>query len=185
MVGGPAPYREALSAKLEATGFTVSVDEGEALVIACSCDLDWQQAADSALWTPTVVVIQDLDVDHYVRALALGAGAVHLDTPTDIIVDVIRAAIAGEALLPLVVTQALASYRPPTQAQMTDSELQGIELKIVDGLLANRTIAQIARDLSYSDRTIRRKLQGIYLKLGVAGRAAAIDELRARAERRP
>lgn len=183
LVGGPAPYREAMLIRLEAAGFDVAASEGDALMICCVTDEQWAQAADSALWTPTVVVVRDLELDLFVKALSLGAGVVHLDTPTEIMVDVVRAAIAGEALLPLAITQALASYVPPSKQQITDTALEGIELEIADGLVADHTITQIASDLSYSDRTIRRKLQGIYLKLGVLDRNAAIEELRSRSQR--
>ncbi len=180
IIGGPAPYREALAARLEVVGLSVVQGDADVLVICCATAGHWDQAADSALWTPTVVVIPDLELEAFVRALALGAGAVHLDTPTEVMVDVVVAAIAGEALLPLAITQALASHRPPSTQQMTEMALEGVELHIVEGLLAGLKIGQIATELSYSDRTIRRKLQGIYLKLGVQGRAEAIELLRSR-----
>ncbi len=181
LVGGPAPYREALTARLEMVGITVDTTEGvDVLVICCTDQQHWDQAADSALWTPTVVVITELDLDLIVRALALGAGVVHMDTPTDIMVDVIQAAVAGEALLPLAVTQSLASHVPPARQDLIDTALEGVELRIAEALLADRSIAQIADDLSYSDRTIRRKLQGIYLKLGAVDRRSAIEVLRSR-----
>jgi len=183
IVGGPAPYREALSAKIGDAGLIVGEFDCDVLVVCCTSEALWAQAADTAMWAPTVVVVPDLDIDAYVRALALGAGAVHLDTPTDVILDVVTAAIAGEALLPLAVTQALASYQPPTSQDVANIELEGIELQIAEGLLADRTIKQIAADLSYSDRTIRRRLQGVYLKLGVTGRAEAEKLLRSRADR--
>ncbi len=184
LVGGPAPYREALSARLEAAGFAVGgAEDAGALVIHCDSDERWAHAADSALWTATVVVVSDLEIDCFVRALAMGAGVVHMDTPTEVMVDVVKAAIAGEALLPLALTRSLASHRPPSRNEIVDASLEGIEVQVAEGLLAGRTITQIADDLSYSDRTIRRKLQGVYLKLGVPNRTAAIEKLKARAER--
>lgn len=181
LIGGPAPYREALTARLESSGFVVDGGaDGGALVIFCDNEDRWTHAGDTALWTATVVVIANLELDLFVRALSIGAGVVHLDTPTEVMVDVVRAAIAGEALLPLVITQSLASYLPPSREQIVDSALQGIELEIVDRLVAGQTITQIASELNYSDRTIRRKLQGIYLKLGVPDRAAAVEALKAR-----
>ncbi len=184
LVGGPAPYREALTARLEASGFTVGgTEDALALVIHCDSDERWVHAADAALWTATVVVVSDLEIDRFVKALAIGAGVVHMDTPTEVMVDVIKAAISGEALLPLAITRSLASYLPPGRSQIVDTSLEGVELQVAEGLLAGRTITQIADDLSYSDRTIRRKLQGVYLKLGVPNKTAAIEELKARSER--
>ncbi len=177
VVGGSAPYQEALTAKLNAVGYHVADgDDRDALIIT---DDHWAQAEDSALWTPTVIVVSQLDFNLFAKALAVGAGAVHVDTPTGIMVDVLRAAMAGEALLPLAITQALGiSFTSQAQPELNSRpRLRGIEVEIAEGLLAERTIVQIARDLSYSDRTIRRKLQGIYLKLGVADRTAAIQYL--------
>ncbi len=182
LVGGPAPYREALTATLEAAGFVVAARPGDAgaLVICCTNEELWEQAANAALWTPTVVVITDLDIDAFVRALALGAGVVHLDTPTGVMVDVVVAAISGEALLPLAVSRALAAHVPPTAQHITSVELDDLEVRIAEALAAGQTVGQIASLLSYSDRTIRRKLQGIYLKLGVSDRTAAMKELKSR-----
>jgi DNA-binding NarL/FixJ family response regulator len=184
LVGGPAPYREALAARLEAAGFVVEgTDDVLALVIYCDSDDRWAHAADAALWTATVAVVPDLEIDRFVRALAMGAGVVHLDTPTDVMVDVVRAAISGEALLPLAITRTLASHDPPGREQILETSLEGIELQVAERLLAGETINQIADGLNYSDRTIRRKLQGIYLKLGVPNRTAAMEELKVRSER--
>lgn len=180
ILGGPAPYCEALARKLKTAELAVSEgDRGNVLVIFCDSERTWDHATDSALWTPTVAVLPDLDVDQFAKALALGAGAVHLDTPTDVMVEVIKAAIDGEALLPLAITQALASKHLPGGAPPTGA-IEGVEAQIADGLLAARTNSQIAGDLNYSDRTIRRKLQGLYLKLGVSSRADAIEQLRGR-----
>ncbi len=184
LVGGPAPYREALTARLEASGFAVEgAEDTLALVIHCDSEERWVHAADAAMWTATVVVISDLEIDRFVEALAIGAGVVHMDTPTEVMVDVVKAAIAGEALLPLAITRLLASHMPPGRNEIVDTSLEGVELQVAEGLLAGRTITQIAEDLSYSDRTIRRKLQGVYLKLGVPNKTAAIEELKARSER--
>ncbi len=179
LVGGPAPYREALTARLAASG--IGIGEGaDVVVICCTNESLWSQAADSVLWTPTVIVIADLGLDLFVRALALGAGVVHLDTKTEIMLDVIRAAAAGEALLPLAVTQALATYEPPGSKDIIGTEFEGVEKRIVEALVAGQSIAEIADVLSYSDRTVRRKLQGIYLKLGVTNQREAVLMLRSR-----
>lgn len=178
-MGGLAPYREALAARLARDGWeTVDGSDRDALVICCTTEEHWSEAADNALWVPTVVVITELDVALYRRALALGAGAVHVDNPTDIIFDVIRAAVSGESLLPMSISQQLA-LETEADAERAN-RLDGIEAEIVDGLLADRSILQIADDLHFSDRTIRRKLQGIYIKLGVHDRRGAIEALRLR-----
>ncbi len=179
LVGGPTPYREALTARLEASGIVVDATaDVDVLVICCTDQKYWDQAADAALWIPTVVVISEFDLGQVSRALALGAGVVLMDTPTCFMVDVIQAAVAGEVLLPLAVAQSLVTSVKPTHKDLSDVVLEGVELQIASGLLAGRSINQIANELNYSDRTIRRKLQRMYLKLGVTDRQSAIEALR-------
>lgn len=182
IIGGHTPYREALEGKLEADRFAVVESGGDVLVICCLTEVQWMHAADSVSQRPTVVVVADDDIGSYSRALKLGAGVVHLDTSTDVMVGVVRAAIAGDALVPLEIAQTLASWRPLSAGQVAKETFEDVELTIVDGLLSCWTVARMASELSYSDRTIRRKLQGIYHKLGVSGRGEAIEELRSRAQ---
>ena len=179
LVGGPVPYREALTIRLDAAEIRVADEEVEAVVVFAASECDWDVAGSSAGDLATVVVIPELDLDHVVRALALGAGVVHLDTPTEIMVDVIRAAVSGEALVPLAITKALAAHLPPSRHDIVGTSLEGLEVQIADALIADKSVGEIARELHYSDRTIRRKLQGIYLKLGVQDRPAAVERLRA------
>jgi DNA-binding CsgD family transcriptional regulator len=53
------------------------------------------------------------------------------------------------------------------------------QLDVLTELAAGRTTAQIAAALSLSVRTVEHHLAAIYAKLGVTGRAAAIDAVRA------
>jgi DNA-binding NarL/FixJ family response regulator len=96
---------------------------------------------------------------------------VHLRTSSEIIVETARAAASGEALLPVGLAQSLA-----VKAQATEmpAGLDATELDLVSALACNHSIARMAHSLGYSDRTIRRRLQTLYVKLGVATRGEAI-----------
>ena len=118
-----------------------------------------------------VVVLPDFDMHGLIRALAAGACPVHLRTSSELIVETAKAAAAGEVLLPIGLAQNIA-----LKAQTTEmpAGLDVTELTLVSALARNHSIARMARDLNYSDRTIRRRLQSLYVKLGVATRGDAI-----------
>ncbi len=48
------------------------------------------------------------------------------------------------------------------------------EKQLVSALAFEHSVSKIAIDLHYSERTIRRKLQTLYIKLGVATRSEVI-----------
>lgn len=119
IVGGPAPYREALSARLSSRGRSVTteppIEESSATlhqvvpasatvaVFHCATTADWERLAgsDDAGYLGRVAVIIQLEASLYRRALAMGVGVVHHDTSTDIMAQVIESAGHGEALLPM------------------------------------------------------------------------------------
>lgn len=154
----------------------------DAHVVVCDGPDNWNLVAELAPAVPTVAVIDTFELDFYIRALALGAGVVHADTPPATIANVIEAAINGEALVPIPVATVMARHEPPGNRQMTGQSLTTIEAIIAAALLDGQSNRQIANRTNYSDRTVRRRLQGIYLKLGVSTRAGAIEQLRARAD---
>lgn len=177
LAGGPVLYREAVAARLHQSGAVVidtvaspEADTAPAEVTLWYCDegSDWDWDIGSH---PTVVVLPRLDVELYIRALRRGAGAVHVDTSSEIIVAVAEAAAMGEVLLPMGVAQALTSPKPDGTV---DSTLTRVERRIARLLLEDASTARIANELSYSDRTIRRRLQTLYIKLGAKDRETAI-----------
>ncbi len=122
-----------------------------------------------------VAVLSDVELSGYRRALGLGAAAVAGDTSVEIITAAIRAAGRGEALLPLAVASALASDAeggPDKRVWLTEAERK-IGRRLLDGW----TVEQIARELHFSDRTLRRRVQAIYVKLGVSTRRDALGRL--------
>ncbi|MCY4279697.1 MAG: LuxR C-terminal-related transcriptional regulator [Acidimicrobiaceae bacterium] len=86
-----------------------------------------------------------------------------------------KAIACGEALLPMGLAQSLAATA--RAVQMPDS-LTEIEETLVSALALGHAVQKIASDLNYSDRTIRRKLQTLYVKLGVATRGEAVRRCR-------
>ncbi|MXZ52494.1 MAG: response regulator transcription factor [Acidimicrobiaceae bacterium] len=53
-----------------------------------------------------------------------------------------------------------------------------VERNLITALAQGQTIAEIVEQVHYSDRTIRRRLQGLYLKLNVHSRGEAIKKIR-------
>ena len=77
------------------------------------------------------------------------------------------------------------SYQPlcpehlATQSATSDdtgafTEIEGI---LIDALARGKTIAEMVEQVHYSDRTVRRRLQGLYLKLDVHSRGEAIEKI--------
>ena len=185
MLGGPPLYSEAVSAQLRSQGVEILPTEPET---AMGVPLDFPEGVDAVLaycesegdWARlmalgdhhVVAVLPDFTMSNLVRALASGACPVHLRTSSEIIVETARAAASGEALLPMGLAQDLAIR---AQATEMPAGLDRTELKLVSALADNQTIPKMAHDLNYSDRTIRRRLQTLYVKLGVATRSEAIE----------
>ena len=149
-------------------------------------DSDWQIDTGQVWAQPILVAIGDRDhaaelavaviptlvLDSYIRALVAGAaGVVYVDTSSAIMADVVQAAIEGEVLLPRQAAQSMAALarreRPP-------SDLDESEQELLQAVAAGRTIVDLAKELHYSERTVRRHLHSLYIKLGVRNRAEAI-----------
>lgn len=191
IVGGPAPYREALSARLASRGRSVTIDPpvGDAptplhevpppsatvAVFHCATESDWERVADAADggFLGRVAVIVQLDSTLYRRALAMGVGVVHHDTSTEIMAQVIESAGHGEALLPMQVARRLMAEPGPDRAA-DDVPLDRLEIELLRGVIDGDTIVSLGERFHFSERTIRRRLQSAYLKLGVDDRTGAI-----------
>jgi DNA-binding CsgD family transcriptional regulator len=191
IVGGPAPYREALSARLAARGRSVTseppVDEVPATlhqvvsagatvaVFHCSTETDWDRLAGSAEagYLGRVAVIVQLEAALYRRALAMGVGVVHHDTSTDIMAQVIESAGHGEALIPMQVARRLMA-EPNASGSVDATALDRLEIELLRGIFDGETIVSLGERFHFSERTVRRRLQSAYLKLGVDDRTSAI-----------
>ncbi|MFT6393365.1 MAG: DNA-binding NarL/FixJ family response regulator [Ilumatobacter sp.] len=95
----------------------------------------------------------------------------YLDMPSAITADVVKAAVHGEVLLPRQAAQNIAVLAKREQPR---SDLNDAETALLRAVASGRTIVDLARDLNYSERTVRRHLENTYIKLGVQNRSAAI-----------
>ena len=175
--GGLIAYNEAVLGQLVDFGLEQGPREPDSVWVAivhCDDARRWEQLEELAADADCVVVavVSTLDLDGYIRALSSGAsGVVYLDMPSAITADVVKAAVHGEVLLPRQAAQNLALLAKREQPR---SDLNAAEMSLLRSVAAGRTIVDLARDLSYSERTVRRHLQNTYIKLGVQNRSAAI-----------
>ncbi|WP_395153478.1 LuxR C-terminal-related transcriptional regulator [Ilumatobacter sp.] len=175
--GGLIAYNEAVLAQLAHCGFEQGPPElGAVWVAVLHCDDTgrWELLEELSADPHCVVVavVPTLDLDGYIRALSSGAsGVVYVDMPSAITADVVTAAVHGEVLLPRQAAQNLAVLAKREQPR---SDLNEAEMTLLRAVASGRTIVDLARDLNYSERTVRRHLQNTYIKLGVQNRSAAI-----------
>lgn len=194
MLFGPEPFREALGSRLQACGFDAQeaaeqppFHGDEVYLVHCGSESGWNAVASLGRTVPTVAVITAPRLESYARALAYGAGVVAEDNPTAVIVDVVRATLGGDVLLPASVGEALASGITndagiARSSAFRTSILNASETALAQLVVQRKTNEQMAVALAYSARTVRRKLQNLYIKLNVTNRAEAIVALRELAE---
>lgn len=181
IVGGPMPYREALTARLKGRGHGVvdgaAADEpgSTVAVFYCADESGWREleAGEDADLLGRVAVVTELDPALYRRAISMGVGVVHHDTSTEIIAHVIESAGHGEALLPMSVARRLMSDAD-ARSDVDDNRLDALEQQLLRGLATGETVVAMAERFHFSERTIRRRLQSAYLKLGADDRVEAI-----------
>lgn len=117
-----------------------------------------------------IVLLPTLELDGFRQALAAGAdGVAHVDSQPAIIADAIRAAVIGEVILPAEVARQLAG-KPRSQRPSLSAEERSLLQRISEGA----TVVQLADEFYLAERSVRRRLQNIYVKLGAAGRAEAV-----------
>jgi NarL family two-component system response regulator YdfI len=111
--------------------------------------------------------------DLMLRGLRAGArGYLLKDTDRDTLFNTIRAAARGETLLkPELVARLLAqpASKPRGELDLTDRERQ-----VLQAVARGERSKEIAAQLGITERTVKAHLAGIYNKLGVDSRAAAI-----------
>jgi DNA-binding NarL/FixJ family response regulator len=130
-----------------------------------------------------VVVLTTFNEDSYVRdALRLGASGFLLKVaPPERLVDAIRVAANGDALIdPLVTRQVIAALAynmrdplatdpPPALGQLTVREAEVLRM-----LVRGRSNAEIAADLVVGDATVKTHVARVLMKLGLRDRVQAI-----------
>ncbi|NUR83651.1 MAG: response regulator transcription factor [Nonomuraea sp.] len=118
-----------------------------------------------------VVVVTTFDLDEYVRtALAEGASGFLLKrSGPALLVEAVRAAVAGDALIsPQVTVRLLEHLRRPSPEPAV--RLTGREREIAEHVARGRTNAEIAAELHISPGTVKTHLAHIQRKLGAANR---------------
>ncbi|GAA3095932.1 response regulator [Streptosporangium carneum] len=123
-----------------------------------------------------VVVVTTFDLDEYVDA-ALRDGAcgflLKRSGPT-LLVEAVRAAVAGDALISPQITvrllHRLARPRAVTTSRAVTEPLTPRETDVARGVAAGRTNAEIAADLYLSPGTVKNHIATVQRKLGVRNR---------------
>jgi NarL family two-component system response regulator YdfI len=130
-----------------------------------------------------IVILTTYNEDEMMlKGLQLGArGYLLKDTDRQTLLDTIRAAAGGEALLRPEVLQRVLAYRGKTDAaapakQKDQSPLSPTEreLEVLRAVAQGERNKEIAFRLGISERTVKAHLASVYNKLGVDSRAAAI-----------
>jgi DNA-binding NarL/FixJ family response regulator/class 3 adenylate cyclase len=149
-------------------------------------ELDGLQAAEQLLADPeldtAVIMLTTFDLDRYVYdALRVGASGFLLkDTPADRLLDAVRIAAAGDALLsPQITRRLIAQFTsaarvaptetPPALAELTEREVEVLRL-IARGL----SNAEIAAELTLTENTIKTHVAHVLSKLGLRDRVQAV-----------
>ena len=127
-----------------------------------------------------VIVLTTYDDDEYLfGAMRAGADGYLLKSAShDVLADAIRQVSRGERMLsPGLVDkmmrefQELAKDKTRTESGLTDQELEVLKM-----IAAGATNKEIAEKLFWSEVTVKRKVQDILEKMGVANRAQAVAE---------
>jgi DNA-binding NarL/FixJ family response regulator len=149
-------------------------------------ELDGLEAAERILAEPdgrtAVLMLTTFDRSEFVyRALRIGASGFLLkDAPADRLLDAVRVAAAGDALLaPSVTRRLIAEFArvaprdpgvpPPALAELTERELD--VLRAVARGLSN---AEIAREFVLGENTIKTHVAHVLRKLGLRDRVQAV-----------
>jgi len=122
-----------------------------------------------------IVVVTTFDLDEYVYG-ALRSGAVGFllkDAGPALLVEAVRAAHAGDALVsPSVTLRLLRSFRgpAPATAKALAKPLSDRELEVARAVARGRTNREIAAELFISLSTVKSHVSGIQTKLGLRNR---------------
>jgi DNA-binding NarL/FixJ family response regulator len=120
-----------------------------------------------------VVVVTTFDLDEYVhQALRNGAAGFLLkDSGPALLIEAVRAAVSGDALIsPSITVRLLQHLSPPAPTNFGDSGLSPRELDVVKLTARGRTNAEIAQELFISVGTVKTHLSSIHAKLNTRNR---------------
>jgi DNA-binding NarL/FixJ family response regulator len=149
-------------------------------------ELDGLRAAERILGDPdnatAVLMLTTFDFDQYVfEALRIGASGFLLkDTPGDRLMDAVRVAAAGDAMLAPSVTRRLvdrfARVARPAGDGVPDelAELSGRELDVLRLVARGLSNAEIAAELVLTENTVKTHVGHVLAKLGLRDRVQAV-----------
>ncbi|MBE1589748.1 response regulator [Nonomuraea angiospora] len=126
-----------------------------------------------------VVVVTTFDLDEYVHG-ALRGGAVGFvlkDVGPDLLVEAVRAANAGDALISPSLTLRLLRHLTATAAPAGRAPAQPLserEFEVVRAVARGRTNQEIAAELFISLSTVKGHVSGIMTKLGLRNRVEIV-----------
>lgn len=148
--------------------------------------LDGLQAAERILGDPSlstaVVMLTTFDASEYVyEALRIGASGFLLkDAPADRLLDAIRVAAAGDALIaPSITRRLIAQFareaRPePSGVPSALEELTEREIDVLRLIARGLSNAEIAAELIVGENTVKTHVSRVLAKLGLRDRAQAV-----------
>ena len=120
-----------------------------------------------------VVVVTTFDLDEYVYG-ALRAGAVGFilkDVGPALLIEAVRAASSGDALIsPSITLRLLRHLAPGKTAAGPAVKLSSRETEVIRAIAVGRTNAEIAAELFISLSTVKTHLASVQAKLGVRNR---------------
>jgi DNA-binding NarL/FixJ family response regulator len=147
-------------------------------------ELDGLDAAERILAEPgggtAVVMLTTFDASEYVyRALRIGvSGFLLKDAPSDRLLDAVRVAADGEALIAPSITRRLVerfSIAPPDPATVPElRELTARELDVLRLIARGLSNQEIARELVLGENTIKTHVTRVLSKLGLRDRVQAV-----------
>jgi DNA-binding NarL/FixJ family response regulator len=149
-------------------------------------ELDGLRAAERILSDPelttAVLMLTTFDRDAYIyEALRIGASGFLLkDAPADRLLDAVRSAAAGDALLAPSITRRLieqftrAARPEPGAIPAALAELTSRELEVLRLLARGLSNAEIAAELVLGENTIKTHVAHLLSKLGLRDRVQAV-----------
>ena len=147
-------------------------------------ELDGLEAAERILSDPeietAVLMLTTFDLDEYVyKALRIGASGFLLkDTPADRLLDAVRVAAAGDALLaPSITRRLIQRFGRAARLGETPEALAGLtsrELEVLKLMAAGLSNAEIATQLVLGDNTVKTHVASVLRKLDLRDRVQAV-----------
>ena len=116
-----------------------------------------------------IIVLTTFDGDEYIyRAIRAGAkGYLLKDVPREALMDCVRRVHAGQTCVPVHLAAKLAE-------RVSGEALSTREIEVLQRIAAGKSNKEIGAELFISEGTVKAHVKGIFTKLGVVSRTAAI-----------